>query len=140
MLPLQSVPAASLLSQIAAEKERERESAGKSKWKTCYAARGTARQQREGQRGGHAKAGQGRAGQGRLSIGGRVRLATTWRSWPISVQQSELVGASMPGPEEGRESEMSRGCRGGADEELLLLLLLCLFAICVNVYEPQLAS
>lgn len=100
---------------------------------------------REGQ-GGTAE-GRGWAGQGRLSIGGRVRLATTWRSRPISVQQSELVGASMPGPDEGskreREREMSRGRRGGTDEELLpmlLLLLLCLFAICVNVYEPQLAS
>lgn len=114
MLPLQSVHVASLLSQIVAEKEREkeRESASKSKWKTCYAARGIARQQRGTGRDREGTAeGRGWAGQGRLSIGGRVRLATTWRSRPISVQQSELVGASMPGPDEGseREREMSRG-------------------------------
>lgn len=64
MLPLQSVHVASLLSQIAAEKEREkeRESASKSKWKTCYAARGIARQQRGTGRGQlKGGAGQGRA-------------------------------------------------------------------------------
>lgn len=111
MLPLQSLHVASLLSQIEAEKEREkeRESASKSKWKTCYAARGIARQQGQLKEGAcQGGAGQSEAGQGRLSIGGRVRLATTWRSRPISVQQSELVGASMPGPDEGSKRERER--------------------------------
>lgn len=96
--------------QLAGERGRQKRIAGKSKWKTCYAARGIARREEFQASVGF---GQGGAGQGRLSIGGRVKLATTWRSWPISVQQSELVGACKPEAALGRgrgEEEPRRSC------------------------------